>query len=84
LGQTVKRWLFLQFVGQPYTAVLNAENVGANGSGLIVRLNVAADFFSKAQDSFKLGSFDEAVRLAQFSIDSARDVVSDARKLFFS
>ena len=70
-----------QSLAQAYNAVLEAERVGADVSGLLVKLNDAVGLLSEARKSFELGSFDEAVRFAQLSIEGGRGVVSGAESL---
>jgi hypothetical protein len=47
-------------VGLAYEAVLEAENVGAEVSGLLDKLDEAGMLLAEAQVSFRLGDFDEA------------------------
>ena len=70
-----------QSLAQAYNAVLDVEKVGADVSGLLVKLNDAAGLLSEARKSFELGSFDEAARFAQLSIEGGRGVVSGAESL---
>jgi hypothetical protein len=70
-----------QSLAQAYNAVLEAERVGADVSGLLVNLNNAVDFLSKAQKAFELDSFEESVRLANLSIESGHEIVSKAESL---
>nr|NIR87761.1 hypothetical protein [Candidatus Bathyarchaeota archaeon] len=48
-------------VASGYDAVLEAEEAGANVSGLLARLNEAAMLLAEAEIAFRLGDFDEAV-----------------------
>lgn len=47
-----------------YGAVLEAEQAGANVSSLIVQLNEAGEFLTKAYVAYRLGDFNETVLLA--------------------
>jgi hypothetical protein len=67
-----------QAVASAYVVVLDAERAGANVSGLLVRLNGAADLISEAHAAFDVGSFEEAVRLAGLSGGVGVEVENDA------
>ena len=64
-----------------YTAVLNAEHVGANVAGLLVQLNEAGELLAEAQVAFRVDDFDEAVRLANLAADIGDDVTGTADAL---
>jgi hypothetical protein len=49
-----------------YDAVFEAEEAGANVTGLLVRLNVGGEYLSKAFVWFRLGVFENASRFAGF------------------
>jgi len=68
-------------VGQAYKAVLNAETVGANVTGLLTRLNYAACLLSEAQVTFEAGNFEEATRLAELASGVGSEVSSEAERL---
>jgi len=61
-----------------YQKVLEAEEAGANVSGLLVRLNEAGGFLARARMAYTLGDFDEAVRFASSSGDVAVEVQNSA------
>ncbi len=65
-------------VASAYEAVLDAEEAGADVSGLLVRLNVAGGYLAEAHVWFGLGDFDEAVRLADLCYDVVVDVSGEA------
>ena len=64
-----------------YDAVLKAEQAGADVSGLLVRLNDAGEVLAEAQVAFRLGEFDEAVRLADLCIEVVEGVSGEADEL---
>ena len=70
-----------QAVASAYVAVLDAERAGANVSGLLVRLNGAAELILEAHAAFDSGSFGEAVRLAGLSGGVGVEVENDAALL---
>ena len=64
-----------------YDAFTEAERVGANVSGLFVRLNDAAELLSEAHMAFEVGDFEEAVRFAELSSEVGREAESEAEWL---
>jgi len=50
-----------------YEAVLEAEQAGADVSGLLAKLNEAGEYLAAAQMSFRLKDFNETVRFADLS-----------------
>jgi hypothetical protein len=70
-----------QLMAQAYEAVLDAERVGADVSGLLVRLNDAAAMLSQARMAFEVGDFEEAIRFAESRREIEYEVVDEARWL---
>lgn len=70
-----------QSMAHAYDAVLDAERVGANVSGLLVRLNDAAGLLSESHMAFEAGDFEEAIRFAELSIEVGSEVGSEAELL---
>ncbi|UCH70543.1 MAG: hypothetical protein JSV29_00740 [Candidatus Bathyarchaeota archaeon] len=70
-----------QLIVQAYEAVLDAERVGADVSGLLVRLNNASELLSEACMAFEAGDFEEAIRFSGLACGVGREVVDDAEKL---
>jgi len=64
-----------------YEAVLGAEEVGANVSGLLVRLNDAAELLAEANIAYGLGQFDEAAGFVGVCSEVSGAVKSDAFEL---
>ena len=64
-----------------YQVVLEAEEAGANVSGLLVRLNEAGGFLARARMAYTLGDFDGSVRFADSSSDIAVEVQNAAVEL---
>jgi len=64
-----------------YEAVLEAEQVGANVSDLLARLNVAAENLANAHIRQGLGDFENATRFANLCYDIGEEVRGEARKL---
>jgi hypothetical protein len=65
-----------------YEAVLEAEQAGADVSGLLVRLNEAGELLAEAQVAFRLGGFDEAVVSANLCSEIGESVESEADELW--
>jgi hypothetical protein len=61
-----------------YDTVFEAEEAGANVSGLMVRLNVGGEYLSKAYVWYRLGVFENASRFADFCQEVVGDVGSEA------
>jgi len=70
-----------QSMAQAYEAVLDAERVGADISGLLVGLNDAAALLSQARMAFDVGDFEEATRFAESTSEIGYDVVDEAELL---
>lgn len=65
-----------------YQAVLEAEKDGADVSGLLVRLNDAAELLAKAHIAYDLEQFDEAAGFADLCSEVGEAVKSDAVELW--
>jgi hypothetical protein len=61
-----------------YVAVLDAEEAGADVSGLLAELNVAGRYLVQAHVWLGLGGFDEATRFADLCYDVVVDVRNEA------
>lgn len=70
-------------VASAYGAVLEAEQVGANISGLFAQLNVVGALLAEARVSYRLGNFDEAVLSASYCSEIGESVSNEADKLRF-
>lgn len=68
-------------VADAYEVALDAEGVGANVSGLMLRLNEAADLIFMAHSAFEAGNFDEAIRLADLCGEISSEVRVEAQRL---
>jgi len=64
-----------------YQVVLKAEQVGANVSALLGRLNEAGELLDEAQVAFRLRSYDEAVRLADLCFEIGEETKDRADEL---
>ena len=64
-----------------YDAFTEAEQAGANVSGLLVRLNEAAGLLAEARMAFEDGNFDEATNFARLSSEFTREAASEADRL---
>ena len=64
-----------------YEAVLEAEQVGADVSALLVRLNDASESLAEAEVAYRLGDFNESVRLADLCSAISEEVKSEAGEL---
>lgn len=64
-----------------YEAVLEAEGVGANVSGLLDELNEGAEALSKAHISNRVGNFDDAVYFADLCYDLVAGIEAEANEL---
>ena len=67
-----------EVVASAYEAVLEAEQAGADVSGLLVRLNEGGEYLAGARMSFRLEDFNETVRFADLSRAVGEDVEKDA------
>jgi len=70
-----------QSMAQAYEAVLDAERVGADISGLLVRLNDAAALLSNAHMAFEVEDFEEATGFAELASEVGYEVVDEAELL---
>jgi len=68
-------------VSSAYQAVLRAEEVGANISGLLAQLNDAGELLAKAKVEYRLGDFDEVVRSASLCSVISGSVKNEADEL---
>ena len=68
-------------IASAYETVLNAEEAGADVSGLLAELNVAGGYLAEAHVWLGLGDFDETVRLADLCYDAVVDVRNEAFEL---
>lgn len=64
-----------------HEAILAAEQVGADVSGLVVQLNDAVGHLGEAEVAYRLGEFDESVRLASLCSELSGDVKDEAEVL---
>jgi len=64
-----------------YEAILEAEQVGANVSDLLARLNVAAENLANAHVCHGLGDFENATRFANLCYDIGKEVRNEAYEL---
>ena len=64
-----------------YQALSNASEAGANVSSLLVRLNEAGWFLSRAQIAFKSGDFDSALEYAAQCQEKLNGFAADADAL---
>jgi len=71
-------------VSSAFEAVLDAERVGADVSGLIGRLNEAASFLGESEVRFRVGDYDGAVEAADRSVQIAEFVKGEAYGLRLS
>lgn len=67
-----------QAVTRTYRAVLEAESAGADVSGLLERLDVAARYLALARICLRIGDFDGAVGNASFCVETLDRIVDDA------
>lgn len=64
-----------------YQAVLEVDQVGANVSGLLVKLNEAGELLAKAHIAYRLEDFDNATSSADHSKDVGIEVENEAYEL---
>jgi len=69
------------WMAQAYEAVLDAESADADVSGLLVRLNDAAELLSEARMAFDGGDFDEAAGFAESMSEVGYEIVDEAELL---
>jgi len=70
-----------EVVASAYEAVLEAEQVGANVSGLLARLDDAGELLAEAKVALGLGEFDYVVFLAEYCSEIGGDVRDEADEL---
>lgn len=70
-----------QQMAQAYEVVLDAEGVGADVSGLLAKLNDAAELLSWARMAYEVDNFEEAVRFAELSSGVGLEVEGEADRL---
>ena len=68
-------------MAQAYEAVLDAESADADVSGLLVRLNDAAELLSEARMAFDVGDFEESAGFAGSTSEVGYEIVDDAELL---
>lgn len=68
-------------VASGYNAVLEAEQAGADVSGLLVRLNVGGEYLAEANVWYRLRVFDDASRFAGLCREVVGDVENEAVEL---
>jgi hypothetical protein len=61
-----------------YDSVLEAEEAGANVSGLLDKLNVGSEYLAEAYVSVRLGDSENAARLAGLCVEAVSDVTGEA------
>jgi len=67
-----------EVLGSAYGAVLEAEEAGANVSGLFVRLNVADQYLAEAYVWYRLGVYENATRFAGLCSEVVGDMRGEA------
>ncbi len=70
--------------GAAFEAILEAEQVGADVSGLQVRLSEAEQALAEANVAYRLGDFDESVRLADVCSVISGDLRRDAEAVWLA
>ena len=66
-------------VEQAFNAVLDAEKAGANVTGLLVQLNVAAGILAQAENSYRTGDSNTAAAQADSVLPIAQQVTASAQ-----
>ena len=64
-----------------YEAVLDAEEAGVDVSGLLKRLNIAAEYLAKANVCLRLGDFESAIENADLCGGVVEEIEIDAAEL---
>jgi hypothetical protein len=67
-----------QALDSAYVAVLDAEEAGANVTGLLVRLSVGGEYLAEAHNWYRSGAFENASRFIGFCQEVIGDVGSEA------
>ena len=70
-----------QALASAYEAVLEAEQAGANVTGLLARLNEAGDLLAQANVLYRLGDFDGVARFAELCGQIGEEVRVEAHGL---
>ena len=70
-----------EILGLTYEAVLEAEEAGANVSGLLGRLDLGGEYLAEAYVLVRLGDSENADRLAGLCVEVVEDVRSEAFEL---
>jgi hypothetical protein len=68
-------------VASAYQVVSEAEHIGANVSHLLVPLNEAGGFLTRAQAAYRAGDYNETVYSANLCRDIGKDVKAEALSL---
>jgi len=68
-------------VAEAFGAVVEAERAGGNVSGLLDRLDVAADYLARAKMGLRTGDFDSAVGNAGLCVEALEGLLEDAAAL---
>ena len=66
-------------VEQAFNAVLDAEKAGANVTGLLAQLNVAAGVLAQAENSYRTGDSNTAAAQADSVLPIAQEVTNSAQ-----
>ena len=66
-------------VERAFNAVLDAEKAGANVTGLLAQLNVAAGVLAQAENSFRTGDFNTSAVQADNVLPIAQEVTNSAQ-----
>ena len=69
------------FVEKAFLAVVEAEEVGANVTGLKAALGYAGELLASGEADFRVGNFSGAVDFALLANESVKDVAADASLL---
>jgi len=67
-------------VDEAFDAVLDAENAGANVTGILVQLNVAEGDLAQAENSYRTGDSNTAATQADNVIPIAQEVTTAAQE----
>lgn len=66
-------------VNQAFNTVLDAEQAGANVTGLLSQLNVAGGYLAQAENSYRAGDFSKAAIQADSVLPMAQQVTAAAQ-----
>ena len=67
-----------EILGSAYGAVLEAEEAGANVSGLLVRLNLGGEYLAEAYVCYRLGDSENASRFVGLCYEVVEDLGREA------